>query len=205
MNQLFFFVFTLSALILLITSPETFLSSLLSGSSKSATVCVALLSSYAIWLGLIRVWEDSGLTDAFSKRLRPIASKLFKTDDTQTLNAICMNLSVNLLGIGGAATPFGVKAANLLDKTQNAEYSSAMLFVLNATSLQLIPTSIVAVRVSMQSAAPYDIILPTFLATVFSSVFGALLVRLLIPPKSTKTDEKRVRGGLFFKKARGQV
>ena len=189
MNQLFFFVFTLSALILLITSPETFLSSLLSGSSKSATVCVALLSSYAIWLGLIRVWEDSGLTDAFSKRLRPIASKLFKTDDTQTLNAICMNLSVNLLGMSGAATPYGVKAAKLFDKTKNAEYSSTMLLVVNATSIQLIPTTIVGVRAAMNSVSPSDVILPSPFSTVFSTLLGVILVWLYFKIKDGKAKK----------------
>lgn len=202
MNHLFFVVFLLSAALLLFTAPETFLASLLTGASKSATVCVAILASYSIWLGLIKVWEDSGLTSAVSKRLRPLAKALFKTGDEDALSAICMNLSVNLLGIGGAATPYGIKAANLLDKSENAEYASAMLFVLNATSLQLIPTSIVAVRTAMQSAAPADIILPTLLSTVLSTLFGAILVRLFIPPKkSTCPKQKRQ----FFKKARGQV
>ena len=202
MNHLFFVVFLLSAALLLFTAPEAFLASLLTGASKSATVCVAILASYSIWLGLIKVWEDSGLTSAVSKRLRPLAKSLFKTEDEDALNAVCMNLSVNLLGIGGAATPYGIRAANLLDKSENAEYASAMLFVLNATSLQLIPTSIVAVRTAMQSAAPADIILPTLLSTVLSTLFGAILVRLFIPPKKSTCPTKKRR---FFKKARGQV
>ena len=197
MNQVFFVVFFLSSLMMLVRAPESLLASLLSAASKSATVCVAILASYSVWLGLIRLWEESGLTTAVSKRLRPLASKLFKTNDEEALTNVCMNLSVNLLGIGGAATPFGIKAATLLDKDENAEYASAMLFVLNATSLQLVPTSIVAVRTAMGSGAPADIILPTLLSTILSTVVGAILVRLLIPPKRLETGEKR---RLFTKK-----
>ena len=199
MNQLFFFVFLLSSILTLATAPETFLPALLSAANKSATVCVAILASYSVWMGLIQLWEDSGLASAFSKRLRPLATKLFKTENSEALTAVCMNLSVNLLGISGAATPYGIKAATLLDKTENAEYSSAMLFVLNATSLQLIPTSIIAIRTSLGSSAPTDIILPTLIATVFSTAIGAALVRLFIPPKTAKSAQKIP----FFKKIRG--
>ncbi len=148
-------------------------------------MCVSLIATYSVWLGLMRVWEDSGVARAISRFLSPLSKRLFKTEDEEALGAISMNLSVNLLGISGAATPYGIKAANLLDKTQNAEYSSAMLFVLNATSLQLIPTSIIAVRVAMQSAAPNDIVIPTFLATLLSTLVGILLTKAFIKPVSS--------------------
>ena len=183
MNTLFTLLFLVSAFLLLCLSPETFLSALLDGAGKGATVCASLIATYSVWLGLMRVWEDSGVARGISKFLKPLAKKLFKTEDDEALQAISMNLSVNLLGISGAATPYGIKAANLLDKTENAEYSSAMLFVLNATSLQLIPTSIIAVRVAMHSATPNDIVIPTVLATLFSTVIGILLTKLFIKPK----------------------
>jgi spore maturation protein A len=128
-------------------------------------------------LGLIRVWEDSGVARGISKLLKPIARRLFKTNSEETLNAACMNLSVNLLGISGAATPYGVKAANLLDKTENAEYSSTLLFVINATSIQLLPTSIVGVRASLGALTPSDIILPSLLTTLFSTLLGVVLTK----------------------------
>ncbi len=182
MNILFALVFAVSTFLLLCTAPETFLSALLDGAGKGATVCVSLVATYSVWLGLMQVWEDSGVTRAVSKLVRPIVKRLFKTDDDEALKAISMNVSVNLLGISGAATPYGIKAANLLDKTENAEYSSAMLFVLNATSLQVIPTSIIAVRVALHSAAPTDIVIPTFLATLFSTALGVVLTKVFIRP-----------------------
>ncbi len=198
MNILFTCIFLLSTCILLFINPENFLAALLDGAGKSGTLCLSLLATYSVWLGLMKVWEDSGVSRGVSKLLKPVAKKLFKTEDEKTLNALSMSLSVNLLGISGAATPYGIQAANLLDKSPHAEYSSAMLFVLNATSIQLIPTSMIGVRVAMQSASPMDIVIPTLLTTAFSTLLALLLTRLLIPPKKTRiypltTQGKRVK------------
>lgn len=186
MNIVFTSLFLLCAFLLLCANPTTFLSALLDGASKSATVCVSLIATYSVWLGLMQVWEDSGLSQKLSKLLRPITRKLFATDDSETLDAVCMNLSVNLLGISGAATPYGIKAAQLLDKSPYPEYASALFFVLNATSLQIFPTSIIAVRVAMHSLSPNDVVLPMMLSSAFSTLLGAILSCLLIP----KTDKK---------------
>ena len=182
MNTLFTLVFLACAFLLLCTSPDTFLAALLEGAGKGATVCLSLVATYSVWLGLMRVWEDSGLARGISKLLKPLSKRLFKTEDEEALQAISMNLSVNLLGISGAATPYGIQAANLLDKTENAEYSSAMLFVLNATSIQLIPTAIIGVRVALHGANPTDVIVPTFLATLLSTVLGVCLTKAFIKP-----------------------
>ena len=109
-----------------------------------------------------------------------------------------MNMSVNLLGISGAATPYGIKAAKLLDASPHAEYSSAMLFVINATSIQLIPTSIIGIRTALGSVAPADILLPTIFTTAFSTLFAVGLIFLLFTPlPALKTH--------VLTKTRGQV
>jgi len=199
MNVLFTIVFFASTFLLLCTAPNEFLAALLDGASKGATVSISLIATYSVWLGLMRVWEDSGVARGVSKLLKPIAKRLFKTDNEEALQAISMNMSVNLLGISGAATPYGIQAANLLDKTENAEYSSAMLFVLNATSLQLIPTSIIAVRVALHSAAPNNIVIPTMLATLFSTLLGVTLTKLFIHPKHSEKN-KAASSTFTFKK-----
>ena len=203
MNSLFTVIFLVCTVIMLILSPETFLPSLLDGASKAATLCVTLIATYAVWMGLMRVWEDSGIAKAVSRFLKPLAKKLLKTEDEQALDAVCMNLSVNVLGISGAATPYGVKTAQLLDKTPNAEYSSAMFFVLNATSLQILPSSLVAVRVAMHSASPMDIIFPTLLVSLFSTVLGAVLVKVFIP--SISTSKKREKSTVKLTKKQKTV
>lgn len=194
MNVIFAFLFILAALSSLLSDPTQFLSSLVDGAGKSATLCIALLGTYAVWLGLMKVWEDSGVADGASRLLKPLSRKLFKTNDEPTLTAISMNLSANLLGLSGASTPYGVKAAQLLDKNEHAEYASAMLFVLNATSIQLIPTSIIGLRTALKSGAPADIVLPTLLTTVFSTLLGVVLTFLFLSPNHRKA------GRVFFKK-----
>ena len=179
MNILFAIIFIISNAVLLCLAPDAFLSTLLDATSKSATLCISLIATYSVWLGLMRVWEDSGVSRQISKLLKPMAKRLFVTKEEQTLNAICMNMSVNMLGISGAGTPYGVKSATLLDKTPSAERDSCMLFVLNATSLQLIPTSMIGLRTALGSVNPSAVILPTFITTLFSTVLGVLLVKLL--------------------------
>ncbi len=183
MNILFVLVFLLSCFFILCRDPSAFLEALLQGGTKAASTCVALVATYSVWMGLIRVWEDCGVAKRVARLVKPLTKKLLKTEDERTLTAASMNLSVNLLGISGAATPYGVAAANLLDKTEHAEYASAMFFVLNATSLQILPASMIAVRTSMGSASPTDILLPTLFTTAFSTLVGVALTRLFLYPK----------------------
>ncbi len=201
MNALFFAVFTICTLSLLLFSPENFLSAMLDGAGRAATLSLSLIATYAVWMGLMRLWEDSGVARGVSRLLKPMVRRLLKTDDDKALSAVCMNLSVNMLGISGAATPYGVKAAALLHETENAEYASAVFFALNATSLQLLPSSLVAVRVAMQSANPTDIILPTLLATVFSTVLGVSCTALGYRRKAAKRKGTR-HAALFAEKNR---
>ena len=199
MNILFVLLFAVCGVCILGKSPELFLSSLLEGGGKAATTCLALLSSYAVWMGLIRIWEDCGFAKKVARLVKPLAKKLLLTDDEACLEAVSMNLSVNLLGISGAATPYGIKAAKLLDKTEQAEYASVMFFVLNASSLQLLPASMVTLRTSLQSGAPADIILPTLLTTIFSTLLGVGLTMLFLHPKRSKmlsfmTKKQQIKG-----------
>lgn len=189
MNILFSLVFIVCAALILCHAPDLFFSALIDGGAKAATVCVSLIATYAVWMGLIRVWEDCGIAKKVAKLVKPLAKKLLKTEDEEALTAVSMNLSVNLLGISGAATPYGIKAANLLDKTEHAEYASAMFFVLNATSLQIFPASMVAVRTALSSANPSDIILPTVLTTLFSTLLGVALTVLFLRPKKEKSAD----------------
>ena len=180
MNAIFVFLFLLCGAAVLFTDPELFLTTVLDGASSAASLCLALLASYAVWLGLMQVWEDCGLTRGISKLFKPLSKKLFQTEDERTLTAVSMNLAANFLGIGSAATPYGIEAVKLLDKSSQSEYASCMFFVLNATSIQLIPTSVVGVRAALGSGAPTDIILPTILTTALSTLLAATLVWLFI-------------------------
>lgn len=197
MNAIFLSLFLGATAILLFVNPPLFLPTVLDAAGDSATLCVALLASYAVWMGLMEVWKACGITKGISRLLRPLCKRLFRTDDEQTLQAVSANLSCNFLGLGGAATPYGIEGARLLDKSPNPEYASCMFFALNATSLQLLPTSVVGLRASLGSGAPADIVLPSLICTAFSTAVACLLVWLFLRPKKRQSavvfGEKRVK------------
>ncbi len=177
MNVIFTAAIVLSAIVLYISDPSSFLPAALDGGLNAAKCCLTLFCVYALWMGLSAVAEDCGLTKRAGKLLAPLCSKLFRTDNAEATEAISMNVSCNLLGIGGAATPYGVKAINALEKDGNT-FAQNLLFIINATSIQLIPTTVIALRASAGSAAAYDIVLPSLIATVISTGCGALLYLL---------------------------
>ena len=93
---------------------------------------------------------------------------------------ISLNISANMLGMSGATTPMGIKAIKELEKHSGTEYAITMFFVINATSVQIIPSSVMALRSAMGSVSPADIILPTVLSTLVSTIVGVLLVKIFI-------------------------
>lgn len=178
MNGVFAAVFAVSAVLFLIRDPDGFLAALLSGGEKAVTLTLSLLAIYCVWLGFFRVLEKSGLAASISRGTMPATRRLFRSSDEQALALAGSNLAANFLGLPGAPTPLGVKAVKRFTDAGN-DYAAEMLFVLNATSLQLLPTTVIALRLSAGSAAPADIFLPTLFATLASSLLGGALVALL--------------------------
>lgn len=162
---------------MLVCDPDAFLSALLSGGQKAAVLSLSLLSAYCVWLGFFKIMERAGLSGALSRAVYPLAKRLFRSDDREALFYASGNLSANLLGLPGAPTPLGVRAAQKFCAAGNA-YAADMLFVLNATSLQLLPTTVIALRLAAGSSSAADIVLPTVIATLFSSLLGGILVFL---------------------------
>lgn len=177
MNAVFSAIFLLSCLLFLLRNPDGFLSALLSGAEKAAVLSISLLFVYCVWLGFFHVMEQSGLSKKLSARIYPLAAKLFRSNDREALLLASENLSANFLGLPGAPTPLGIRAAEKFCAAK-CDYAADMLFVLNATSLQLLPTTVIALRLAAGSASPADIFLPTLLATLFSTLLGAALVRI---------------------------
>ncbi len=168
MNVIFTIITALSALIMCVFEPSAFLPALLGGARKGVECCLTLFCIYAVWMGLSQVAEESGLTKRVAAMLSPACTRFFRTGDSEAVGAISMNISCNLLGIGGAATPFAVKAIGRLEGEKN-EYAQNLLFIINATSIQLIPTTVIALRAAEGSAAAHDITLPSLIATAIST------------------------------------
>ena len=177
MNVIFAVIFLAAAIVFLVHDPEGFLPAMLAGGQKASTVCLALLASYCVWLGFFKVLEKSGLSERLARGLYPAARRLFRSQDRQTLALVCQNIAANLLGLPGAPTPPGVAATQKFLAAGN-DYAADMLFVLNATSLQLLPTTVIALRAAAGSSSPADILAPTLLATLVSTLAGAALVIL---------------------------
>ena len=175
MNVIFAVVFLAAAIVFLVSDPDGFLPAMLAGGEKA--VSLALLASYCVWLGFFQVLERSGLAEKCSKALFPAARKLFRSEDRGAVSLACQNLAANILGLPGAPTPLGVAATQKFLAAKNG-YAADMLFVLNATSLQLLPATVIALRAAAGAASPADIVLPTLLSTLISTILGAALVIL---------------------------
>lgn len=187
MNAIFTVVFIASMLAMLFIAPTELLPTLLDGADSAAKMALTLFCIYAVWMGLSRLAEKSGFSRGTAKVLKPLSKKLFKTENEAALENLAMNLSCNLLGIGGAATPYAVKAIGELEKDKNT-FAQKLLFVINATSIQLIPSTVIALRATAGSGNPYDIFLPSLICTAVSTLLGATL---FIATQKIKKPRKR--------------
>jgi spore maturation protein A len=164
----------------LLFSPDSFLSAMLGGAQKAATLSLSLVAVYAVWMGFGALIEACGGNRSLAKKLDPVVKKLFSVSDEKTAEYITVNLSANMLGLSGVATPFGIKAANSLKGATHARVSASMFLVVNATSIQLLPTTAIALLVSFQAKNAASIILPSFLSSAFTTILGIALVKLFI-------------------------
>lgn len=172
MNALFTTITVLSAIAMIAFAPNEFLPSVLDGGKNALQCALTLFCIYAFWMGLSCVAEDARICDGVAKLLKKPCRKLFKTADESATKNVAMNVTCNLLGVGGAATPFAVAAIADFERTGNT-YAQNLLYVINATSLQIIPATVIALRAATGSTSPHDIALPCFIS---SAVCTALAV-----------------------------
>lgn len=148
-------------------------------------LAIGLVGVMALWLGVMRIAEEAGLARALARLLRPAARRLFPDvpADHPALAAILLNVSASWLGLGNAATPLGLKAMEELQKLNPAKdtASNAMVtfLALNTSSITLVPATIIAVRVTLGSANPTEIVVPTILASACATVVAVTAAKLL--------------------------
>ena len=139
----------------------------------------------ALWLGLMKIAEVSGLLKKLSLKLSPVLGHLFPEipKNHESLSLIASNIISNMAGLGSAATPFGLKAMESLqklnDKKDTASRSMITFLVLNTSGVTIIPTTIISMRLLYGSTNPTEIVLPCIIATSFATVFGLLFDRYL--------------------------
>ena len=154
-------------------------------SSKNAfEISLGLTGLLALWLGLMKIGENSGMIGALSRWLSPVFCRLFPDipKGHPAMGSIFMNLSANMLGLDNAATPLGLKAMRELQelnpKKDTATNPMIMFLVINTSGLILIPVSIMMYRAQMGAAQPTDIFIPTLITSLFSSAVGVVTVSI---------------------------
>lgn len=153
------------------------------GAQSSIEVALSFAGVMCFWTGILKIAEKSGVSDKVQKLLSPIIKTLFPKADDDAKKYISMNMTANILGMGNAATPMGIKAMTALDKrNKNPLYPSdemCMLVVLNTTSFQLIPTTILALRTAAGSENPMSVILPIWITSAVSIIVAVTAVKVM--------------------------
>lgn len=177
MNLIFSIILILSLLILIIFNPNLLFSCFTTATSNALSLTVKLLSIYLIWLGFSEIFTESKASTKICKIFSPIIKKLFKVDDEKTINELSLNLTASLLGISGLTTPTAINSMEYLDK-QNNEHAKTLLFVISATSIQLLPLSVMQLLAENGSTNPSIIFIPTLFTTLVSTTIGIILAKV---------------------------
>lgn len=178
MNVLWILMTTASLAVLLVTHPADALPSMLGAANTAISACFGLLGVYLVWLGLFEIVDKSGVNAVLARGLRPVIRLLYGDIPPLAAERLTLNMSANLLGLGGAATPMGIAAMQALDDgTGRATDAQIMLVVLNATSLQLLPTTLIGIRAAAGAVSPADIVLPGFITTAVTTAAGIVLCK----------------------------
>lgn len=179
MNTIWFLLIAISVIFSAINGRlEQFTKSLFDGAKSAVEVSLFLLGIVALWLGVTKIIEESGLIHRLSNLFRPAVSRLFKDipQDHPAVTSITLNFLANVFGLGNAATPLGIKAMqdlqSLNKEVETVTFEMMLLIVINTASIQLIPFTVIGILSDFGSKNPAWIVSPTILATVLSAVFA---------------------------------
>jgi len=179
MNTIWFLLIAISVIFSVINGRlDEFTKSIFDGAKSAVEVSLFLLGIVALWLGITKIIEDSGLIHRLSSLFRPVVCRLFKNipQDHPSITSITLNFLANVFGLGNAATPLGIKAMQdlqSLNKDMETVTFEMMLFiVINTASIQLIPFTVIGIISDFGSKNPAMVVLPTLLATILSAVFA---------------------------------
>ena len=156
----------------------------LSGAQEAVQLLLKMAGTLCLWNGVMEVMSRSGLSAKVARLLQPVIGLLFGSyaRDTVARDAIAQNMAANLLGLGSAATPSGLQAAKRLNQLSDQKgappHGVFLLMVINTASLQLLPTTVAAVRAGLGSAQPYDILPAVWLSSAVSVTVAVVAARL---------------------------
>lgn len=157
----------------------------LTESVSAVDLGIYMLGAMCVWGGVMRVAEKSGITDILSKFFSPFLKLVFKGIDTKgkAFSAICMNITANLLGLGNAATPFGIEAMKELEKEDNCKETASInmiiFAVINTASFTIIPTTVAALRLKNGSENPLEILPAVIITSAITLIVSITFARIL--------------------------
>ena len=155
----------------------------LQGAQSGITLALAMGGSICLWTGVGNLMNKVGITEMLAKLFRPLLGRIFPStrSDPVLENHLCSNVCANLLGLGNAATPMGIQAAQRLARGKNGVASDELcrLIVLNTASIQLIPANVAAVRSGLGCATPFDILPAVWITSLCSAGLGVTVAWLL--------------------------
>lgn len=160
--------------------------SIFESTQNAINLTLTLLGATCLWSGIMEIASKTEIIKKLSKILNKITKKFFYdlNSESKSYNNIIMNIIANILGLGNAATPLGLKAMSELQKENNEKErlsdNMMMLIVLNTASLQIIPTTVIAVRSSLGSSNPTQIIVPVWIATIGAAFVGIFVAKIII-------------------------
>lgn len=155
----------------------------LEGAQSAVELCFTMCGVMCLWTGVMELMDQCALTDKIAALFRPLLRRLLPqaSRDSETLAAVSANLSADLLGLGNAATPLGIRAARRMSRGCGGVASDelCLLVVLNTASIQLLPTTLAGVRASLGAADPFDILSCVWLVSLLSVLAGLLAAKVL--------------------------
>lgn len=156
---------------------------LLDGAAMAVSTALSISGALCFWTGIMRIAENSGISEKFRRLLSPLVQRLFPDTGEKAREYITMNMTANILGMGNAATPMGIKAMNELScENKYPEYASdamCMFVVLNTTSFQLLPSAVIAVRTACGSENPFGVAVPIWAASAITVISAVALTKLV--------------------------
>lgn len=160
--------------------------SIFDSAGSAVELSITFLGTMCLWNGIMKIVQETSLMNKLTKLLKPIISFLFPElkRESQAREKISMNIIANILGLGNAATPLGIKAMSELQKENSKKdtlsNSMVMFIVLNTASLQLIPTTVIAIRTSLGSENPSSVIVPVWIATMIAAITAVFVTKSLM-------------------------
>ena len=171
---------------------ENLNSSVFNSVNDAINLTISLLGTMCLWCGIMQIANKTSVINKLTKILKPLIRIIFPKINTKIEKEISMNMIANILGLGNAATPLGLRAMKSMQeenpKKEILSDSMAMFIIINTASIQIIPTTVIAIRNSMGSSNPTAIVVPIWIASVITATAGIIITKIFI--KLDKKEKK---------------